>query len=74
MHSLIGMASLMGGASVVIWLPAALLMLGLHQDPAYGWREVVRDSGSLGVASASAYFLFSALTDVCRSATVWLME
>jgi hypothetical protein len=69
-QSLVGMASLMGGASVVIWLPAALVMLGVHRDPTYGWREVVRDSGSLGVASASAYFLYSALSSVFGSATV----
>ncbi len=68
-RSLIGMASLMAVASVLIWLPAALLLLSLHRDPAYGWQAVVRDSGSLGVASAAGYFLYSALSGLCRSQT-----
>src|SRR5690348_4727007 len=56
-YSLIGMAASMGAASVVIWLPAGVLVHSLHQAPAYGWREIVRDAGYLGIASASACFL-----------------
>ena len=73
-QSLIGMATLMGVASVVIWLPAALLVASRHPDPAYGWQAIVRDSGWLGVASASACFLYSGLSGLCRSATVGRTE
>lgn len=68
-QSLFGTASLMAGASVLIWLPAALLALYLQRDPAYSWQAVVRDSGALGVANASSYFLYYALSGLCRSAT-----
>jgi hypothetical protein len=66
-QSLSGMASLMAVASVLIWVPAALVMLILHRDPAYGWQTVVRDTGSLGAASAAAYFFYAALSGLCRS-------
>src|SRR3954470_17023854 len=60
-QSLSGMASLMAVASVLIWVPAALVMLILHRDPAYGWQTVVRDTGSLAGQCSRLFFLCSTL-------------
>ena len=37
-QTLLGMGFLMAVASIVIWLPAAVIDLSLQHDPEYGWK------------------------------------
>ena len=61
LKSVLQLAMLMGGFSLVLGFAFAIPFVFLHVDPNYGWKAVVRDALSEAVAAVSAYILYRAI-------------
>ncbi len=59
--SVLRLATLMAGFSLVLSLVFAIPFAFLHFEPNYGWKAVARDTLSEAVAAAGAYIIYRAV-------------